>query len=103
MSVAEQHLADDRAYARQSHQRASEEPSQHVAVVTCMDARLNIYALLGLKQGSRGVGRGGVLGGWWIVLLFRVSYQYVAGPETTQPASVGLTQKPNATSIVCAR
>jgi hypothetical protein len=29
------------------------------------------------------------------------SYQYVAGPATTQPASVGLTQKPNATSITC--
>ncbi|GAQ60045.1 hypothetical protein SsS58_00384 [Streptomyces scabiei] len=33
----------------------------------------------------------------------RVPYQYVAGPVMTQPASVGLTQKPRATSITCAR
>ncbi|MFI1158389.1 hypothetical protein [Streptomyces sioyaensis] len=26
------------------------EPAQHVAVVACMDARLNIYAVLGLKE-----------------------------------------------------
>lgn len=32
-----------------------------------------------------------------------VPYQYVAGPVMTQPASVGLTQKPRATSITCAR
>lgn len=38
----------------------------------------------------------------WIVLLFRVSYQYVAGPVMTQPVSVGLTRKPNATSMICA-
>ncbi len=35
--------------------------------------------------------------------LFYVSYQYVAGPVMTQPASVDLTQKPSATSIVCAQ
>jgi len=39
----------------------------------------------------------------WVVLFFRVSYQYVAGPVMTQPASADRTQKPNATSIICAR
>jgi carbonic anhydrase len=39
------------------------EPSQHVAVVACMDARLNIYAVLGLKEGEASVIRnaGGVI------------------------------------------
>ncbi len=41
--------------------------------------------------------------GTWIVPLFRVSYQRVPGPAMTQPASTGLTQKLNATSIICAR
>ncbi len=39
----------------------------------------------------------------WSVLLFRLSYQRVPGPAMTQPASTGLTQKLNATSITCAR
>ncbi|MEI5574603.1 hypothetical protein ACKI2C_41825 [Streptomyces brasiliscabiei] len=38
-----------------------------------------------------------------IVQLLRVSCQYVAGPVMTQPTSVGLTQQPNATSMICAR
>jgi carbonic anhydrase len=38
-------------------------PSRHLAVVACMDARLNIYALLGLKEGDAHVIRnaGGVV------------------------------------------
>ncbi|GAA4983768.1 hypothetical protein GCM10023334_113930 [Nonomuraea thailandensis] len=42
-------------------------------------------------------------GDTWIVLPLGVPYQRVDGPATTQPASVGLTQKPNDTSITCAR
>ncbi len=38
-----------------------------------------------------------------LVLLFRVSYESVDGPATIQPASVGLAQKPNDTSIICVR
>jgi carbonic anhydrase len=38
-------------------------PSRHVAVVACMDARLNVYAILGLKDGEAHVIRnaGGVV------------------------------------------
>jgi len=38
-------------------------PSRHVAVVACMDARLNVYAILGLKDGEAHVIRnaGGVI------------------------------------------
>src|SRR5204863_3713556 len=38
-------------------------PSRHVAVVACMDARLNVYAILGLQEGEAHVIRnaGGVV------------------------------------------
>jgi carbonic anhydrase len=38
-------------------------PSKHVAVVACMDARLDVYRLLGLKNGEAHVIRnaGGVV------------------------------------------
>lgn len=63
MSVTEQYLANNRAYASRFTGPLPMEPSQHVAVVTCMDARLNIYAALGLKEGEASVIRnaGGVI------------------------------------------
>ncbi|HET6751552.1 MAG TPA: carbonic anhydrase, partial [Actinomycetes bacterium] len=38
-------------------------PGKHLAVVACMDARLNVYALLGLREGEAHVIRnaGGVV------------------------------------------
>lgn len=39
----------------------------------------------------------------WIVPLFCASYQRVPGPAMIQPASTGLTQKLNATSITRVR
>ncbi|MFI1759523.1 hypothetical protein [Streptomyces sp. NPDC020571] len=38
----------------------------------------------------------------WVVLRFRVSYQRVPGSAMTQQATTGLTEKLDATSIVCA-
>jgi hypothetical protein len=63
MSVTEQYLANNRAYASRFTGPLPMEPSEHVAVVTCMDARLNIYAALGLKEGEANVIRnaGGVI------------------------------------------
>lgn len=63
MSVTEQYLANNRAYASRFTGPLPMEPSQHVAVVACMDARLNIYAVLGLKEGEASVIRnaGGVV------------------------------------------
>ncbi|WP_189893288.1 beta-class carbonic anhydrase [Streptomyces xantholiticus] len=63
MSVTEQYLANNRAYASRFTGPLPMELSQQVAVVACMDARLNIYALLGLKDGEASVIRnaGGVV------------------------------------------
>ncbi|MEU6331810.1 carbonic anhydrase [Streptomyces sp. NPDC047049] len=63
MSVTEQYLVNNRAYASRFTGPLPMEPSQQVAVVACMDARLNIYAVLGLKEGEASVIRnaGGVI------------------------------------------
>jgi carbonic anhydrase len=64
MSVTDELLQRNQAYARQfSTGGLAAPPARNVAVVACMDARLNVYGLLGLKEGEAHVIRnaGGVV------------------------------------------
>ena len=63
MSVTEELLANNARYAESFHGPLPLPPSKHVAVVACMDARLNVYGLLGLNDGEAHVIRnaGGVV------------------------------------------
>src|SRR5437764_10993837 len=63
MSVTDELLANNAAYAKEFSGPLPLSPAKHVAVVACMDARLNVYGLLGLKEGEAHVIRnaGGVV------------------------------------------
>ena len=63
MSVTDTLLANNEAYAAQFSGPLPLPPSKHVAVLACMDARLNVYAVLGLEEGESHVIRnaGGVV------------------------------------------
>src|SRR5271163_2325999 len=63
MSATDQYLKNNAAYAAGFSGPLPLPPSKHVAVVACMDARLNVYAILGLKEGEAHVIRnaGGVI------------------------------------------
>ena len=64
MSVTEQYLANNRNYRSNDGRGALPlPPSKHVAVVACMDARLDVYRILGLHEGESHVIRnaGGVV------------------------------------------
>jgi carbonic anhydrase len=63
MSVTDEYLANNEAYAAAFSGPLPLPPSKHVAVVACMDARLNVYAILGLADGEAHVIRnaGGVV------------------------------------------
>jgi carbonic anhydrase len=63
MSVTEQYLANNARYAQTFSGPLPMPPSAHLAVVACMDARLNVYAILGLGDGEAHVIRnaGGVI------------------------------------------
>jgi carbonic anhydrase len=63
MSATDEYLRNNAAYADQFPGPLPLPPSQHVAVVACMDARLNVYAILGLAEGEAHVIRnaGGVV------------------------------------------
>jgi carbonic anhydrase len=64
MSVTDDLLQHNAAYARERPAGALPmPPALHVAVVACMDARLNVYGLLGLQEGQAHVIRnaGGVV------------------------------------------
>ena len=63
MSVTDEYLAHNEAYAAVFSGPLPLPPSRHVAVVACMDARLNVYAILGLGDGEAHVIRnaGGVV------------------------------------------
>ncbi|OBI15852.1 carbonic anhydrase [Mycobacterium sp. E2497] len=63
MSVTDEHLANNLAYARGFTGPLPLPPSKHVAVVACMDARLDVYRMLGVKEGEAHVIRdaGGVI------------------------------------------
>jgi carbonic anhydrase len=63
MSATEDYLANNARYAQTFSGPLPMPPSAHVAVVACMDARLNVYAILGLGDGEAHVIRnaGGVI------------------------------------------
>jgi carbonic anhydrase len=63
MSVTDEYLSNNAAYAQTFSGPLPLPPSRHVAVVACMDARLNVYAALGIKDGESHVIRnaGGVV------------------------------------------
>ncbi len=63
MSVTDQYLQNNAAYAAQFSGPLPMPPASHVAVLACMDARLNVYGILGLKEGEAHVIRnaGGVV------------------------------------------
>ena len=63
MSATDEYLKNNEAYAAQFSGPLPLPPANHVAVVACMDARLNVYGILGLKEGEAHVIRnaGGVV------------------------------------------
>lgn len=63
MSVTDEYLDNNARYADGFTGPLPMPPSRHVAVVACMDARLNVYAILGLADGEAHVIRnaGGVV------------------------------------------
>ncbi len=63
MSVTDELLANNQRYAETFEGPLPLPPARGVAVIACMDARLNIYAVLGLAEGEAHVIRnaGGVV------------------------------------------
>ena len=63
MSVTDELLANNARYAEGFTGPLPLPPARHVAVVACMDARLNVYGALGLQEGEAHVIRnaGGVV------------------------------------------
>ena len=63
MSVTDDLLANNAQYASTFGGQLPLPPAKHIAVVACMDARLNVYAILGLAEGEAHVIRnaGGVV------------------------------------------
>ena len=63
MSVTDEYLANNARYVESFSGPLPLPPSRGVAVVACMDARLNVYAILGLADGEAHVIRnaGGVV------------------------------------------
>jgi carbonic anhydrase len=63
MSVTDQYLANNEAYAARFSGPLPLPPANHIAIVACMDARLNVYGILGLEEGEAHVIRnaGGVV------------------------------------------
>lgn len=63
MTVTDEYLANNAKYAETFSGPLPLPPSKHVAVVACMDARLDVYRILGLRDGEAHVIRnaGGVV------------------------------------------
>lgn len=63
MSVTDDLLANNAKYAESFHGPLPLPPAKGVAVLACMDARLNVYGILGLNEGEAHVIRnaGGVV------------------------------------------
>ncbi len=51
LTVTDDYLANNARYAEQ-FSGSPPPPSKHVAVVACMDARLDVYRILGLQEGE---------------------------------------------------
>ena len=52
MSVTDDYLASNARYAASFTGPLPMPPANHIAVVACMDARLNVYGILGLREGE---------------------------------------------------
>ncbi len=63
MSVTDELLANNAKYVESFSGPLPLPPAKHVAVVACMDARINVYGVLGLQEGEAHVIRnaGGVI------------------------------------------
>ena len=63
MTVTDDYLANNVDYASNFNGPLPMPPSKHVAIVACMDARLDIYRMLGINEGEAHVIRnaGGVV------------------------------------------
>ncbi len=63
MSVTDELLANNAGYAARFSGPLPLPPAKHVAVLACMDARINVYGVLGLNEGEAHVIRnaGGVV------------------------------------------
>lgn len=63
MSVTDELLVNNAQYAEEFSGPLQLPPAKHVAIVACMDARLNVYGILGLQEGDAHVIRnaGGVV------------------------------------------
>ena len=63
MTATDEYLANNARYAETFSGPLPMPPSAHLAVVACMDARLNVYGMLGLGDGEAHVIRnaGGVI------------------------------------------
>lgn len=63
MTVTDDYLAGNQQYAEQFSGPLPLPPAKHTAVVACMDARLDVYRILGLHEGDSHVIRnaGGVV------------------------------------------
>lgn len=63
MTVTDQYLENNKHYATSFRGPLPLPPSKHLAIVACMDARLNVYGALGIKEGEAHVIRnaGGVI------------------------------------------
>lgn len=63
MSVTDQYLKNNEIYASQFNGPLPLPPAKHIAVLACMDARINVYAALGIQEGDSHVIRnaGGVV------------------------------------------
>jgi len=63
MNITDEYLRNNAVYAERFSGPLPLPPARHVAVVACMDARLNVYGILGLAEGEAHVIRnaGGVV------------------------------------------
>jgi len=63
MSVTDQLLQNNREYAKNFNGPLPLPPAKNIAVLACMDARINVYGVLGLEEGESHVIRnaGGVV------------------------------------------
>ncbi|MDI9899768.1 carbonic anhydrase [Rhodococcus sp. IEGM 1409] len=63
MTVTDEYLQNNAVYAEQFTGPLPLPPSKHVAVLACMDARIDVYRVLGIKEGESHVIRnaGGVV------------------------------------------
>lgn len=52
MTVTDEYLANNSEYARTFSGPLPMPPSRHIAIVACMDARLDVHRMLGIKDGE---------------------------------------------------